>query len=118
MDRTTCVVCGLESGYNRVVVELPRGETVGGLCRECEADRFGDVLARTAYQGGDCALCDRDGFFALPRWEPYTVDREGTVVLSSRFDITDRTPTLCDEDYHDLLAVDDGPRAAVPGGRS
>jgi hypothetical protein len=120
MDRTTCVACGLESGYNRVVVSLPAETTVGGLCRECEAVQFGEVLARAVHRGDECALCRRDGLFALPTWEPFTTDEAGDRVVRSRYEITASTPALCDEDYHEFLASEEptaSARTASPGSR-
>lgn len=119
MDDSTCIKCGLASGYNRAVVSLPREDSKGGLCRECEAQVFGEILSETAYRDGTCTMCNRDGFYALPRWQPFEREEDGKVIVCNRIDITESTPTLCDEDFHQLLVSDTesgGPDLLVQGG--
>ncbi|WP_129114947.1 hypothetical protein [Halegenticoccus tardaugens] len=99
-----CVSCGLQSGYNRAVVELTSGVELGGFCRSCEIREFGRSLERGRWSLNDgCALCSRDGHFALPAWEPTATERDGDIVGSVEYRVTDRTVALCDEHFHEVV---------------
>lgn len=101
----TCIRCGLADGYNRAVVDVPRGAEIGGLCRDCELETFGTSLERGDWAALDgCALCKRDGFYALPRWEPTVLTDGDRLVNHVDYDVTDDTLILCDEHLHSLAA--------------
>jgi hypothetical protein len=100
-----CVRCGLDAGYNRVVVDLLSGVELGGFCVDCEHEEFGRSLERGFWTGDDCALCDRDGHFALATWEPEATEREGDLHCSVDYDVTPDTVLACDEHLH---AITDG----------
>ncbi|WP_101296347.1 hypothetical protein [Halegenticoccus soli] len=110
-----CISCGLEAGYNRVVVELTSGVELGGFCRSCEIAEFGRSLERGHWSLNEgCALCGRDGHFALPRWEATATYRGDDVVGSVEYHITDRTLTLCDEHLHRIRSgTEDARRRAA-----
>jgi hypothetical protein len=96
-----CIRCGHEAGYNRVVVDLLSGVELGGLCVGCERDEFGESLAKSLWADGDgCRFCDRDGHFALARWEPSATERGGDVHCSVDYQVTDATVLVCDEHLH------------------
>lgn len=100
-----CVSCGLPSGYNRVVVERRTGTEVGGLCIECEEDRFGDRLTweiRAETEPDGCALCAGDAHVRAPEWDPeMEVDADGSVVWQE-YRVTGSTPALCEEHFGEL----------------
>lgn len=112
-----CVICGLDAGYNRAVVDLASGVEVGGLCVDCESAEFGTVLDRGHWTDDDCGLCPRDGQFALPRWEPSATERGGDVYGSVDYEVTGATPTVCDEHLHELRDRAARPDAAGPLGQ-
>ncbi len=101
-----CIRCGLEAGYNRVVVDLFSGVELGGLCVDCEHVEFGRSLDRGFWSGDDCAFCDRDGHFALAAWEPEATERDGDLYCSVDYEITAETALACDEHLH---AISDEP---------
>lgn len=107
-----CVRCGLRAGYNRVVVDLISGSELGGFCRNCELEAFGHALSK--FDGADesCVLCTRDGHYAVPAWQPYEKKTDSHVACAVEFSVHDRTPTLCDEHFHELCTDEDRP--AVP----
>lgn len=97
-----CVRCGLAAGYNREVVDVVTDCVVGSLCRNCECETLAN-----ATQGGDdetCAMCDRDPFYALPRWLPETTTEAGVVVCDVDYERDEDAIHLCDEHYHDVVA--------------
>jgi len=98
-----CITCGFEAGYNRVVVDLMTGAEIGGFCLRCERSEFGRSLTRSHWTSDEeCAFCDRDGFFALPLWRPYTTKRGNRIVCSVDYEVTGETLVLCDEHLHEL----------------
>jgi hypothetical protein len=97
-----CVRCGLNAGHNRAVVELVSGIEIGGFCRSCELTAFGETLERGHWDGDGCALCSRDGHFALPVWESAPTVEDRLVVSSVEYDVTDETPVLCDEHLQEM----------------
>lgn len=103
-DRTNrrCVGCALKPGYNRAVIDVVRDVRIGSLCRRCECDTLEDTIATVDDASDRCALCDRDGFYALPRWLP-DVSRDGdTIVTRVDYDLDDDPLYLCDEHFHEL----------------
>lgn len=97
-----CVSCGLRAGYNRVIVELVRDERIGGFCRNCEFEAFGHTLSKCSSEDENCLLCNRDGLYALSTWEPYEKSRDFHITTAVQFSVTERTPTLCDEHFHEF----------------
>ena len=107
---TNCVACGLRAGYNRAVVDTVGDGRVGGLCVRCEEAEFGRSLARCDWGGEGCAFCERDGFYALPAWRPYSEDRGGKTVCKVGYRVDAATVRFCDEHFDRLR--DSRPRAA------
>lgn len=95
-----CVRCGREAGYNRVVVDTVSDSELGGFCRNCEFDEFGKALDRFAGAGRQCAMCERDGHVAFATWTPVLRDGGERLVSAVEYDVTDRSPFLCDEHFH------------------
>ncbi|WP_254546640.1 hypothetical protein [Halomarina pelagica] len=92
-----CIACGRDAGFNRAVLDVVTDEVVGGFCVRCERRDFGRSLARGDWGRVEgCALCDRDGFYALPLWLPYTEDRGGDTVCRVAMEGRESTPRLCD----------------------
>lgn len=105
-----CITCSRAAGYNRAVVDILSGVEIGGLCVGCEHDEFGRSLDRGCWTDGDaCAFCERDGHYALPRWEPRTKEQNGDVVCSVDYEIASSTLVLCDEHLHELRSDADEP---------
>jgi hypothetical protein len=102
-----CVVCEKPSGYNRVVVELESGVELGGLCVRCETEKFGELGDELAgHDDQTCVFCDRDGFWALPKWLPSTYESEGHTVSYVDYDVSTTGFQLCDE-HLARVGVDD-----------
>lgn len=98
-----CTACRLRSAYNRAVVDVAHHEAVGCLCTNCIAEFFDQSLDRYESEGGDCVLCDRNGFMALPKWTALTVEVDGDRhIRGVDFDVTTDTPHLCDKHLHEL----------------
>lgn len=93
-----CVRCGNDAGYNRLVAELYSGAEIGGLCMNCEKEHYGECLSYVSRnEPRQCAFCERDGHFALPRWVP-SLEQSGEKVVSSvSLEETDAAVKLCDE---------------------
>lgn len=107
----TCLCCGLDAGYNRAVVDRFTGERVGGLCLGCEEREFGETLRRTEHGEDGCALCSRDGSYALPAWRPYAAEApDGTLVSRVDYRVDAATVHLCDRH---LELVGDDEQASV-----
>ncbi|MFD1512303.1 hypothetical protein [Halomarina rubra] len=95
-----CVGCGLGAGYNRAVVDTIHDTEMGGFCFRCEEAEFGRSLDRGDWTAsGDCAFCDRDGFYALPEWKPYCEEVAGRTVCKVDYRVTDETLRFCDEHF-------------------
>jgi len=113
-----CVSCGLLAGYNRVVVDLVSGRELGGFCRNCELDEFGQTLSKLTQPDSSCVLCRRDGHFGLAAWTPYRQESNARVICDVEFEVRERTPLLCDEHYYDACAESEGtvcrPRGSQP----
>lgn len=93
-----CVVCEKDSGYNRVVVDVESGHELGGLCVRCENDKFGEFADELGDQDSDtCTFCDRDGFWAAPKYLPSTYETDGKTVSYVDYDASTAALTLCDE---------------------
>lgn len=106
-----CIRCGNRAGYNRAVIDTLSGHELGGFCRNCEYDQFGRTLDRYAQSGRSCAMCNRDGHFVLPAWEPTMTAEGATLVSRVDYEVTECTPTLCDEHFHQIRdAVEEPPR--------
>ena len=106
-DRTDrrCVGCGRDPGYNREIIDVVDGVVVGSLCRRCELaglERLGVDSLQDLYQRERCVRCDRDGFFALPRWLPEASRVGSDLVTHVDYTLDDDVPHLCDEHYHEL----------------
>lgn len=98
-----CVVCGLDAGYNRVVVDLVSGIEVGGLCVACERAEFGRLIDRGALRSeAGCAICDRDGFFAVATWEANTRREEEAIRCSVGYSLDEPDLRLCDEHLREI----------------
>lgn len=92
-----CICCGLDAGYNRAVVDRVRGERVGDLCLSCEEGEFGETLRRTERGEDGCALCSRDGSYALPTWRPFAeAGADGALVSRVDYRVDAATAHLCD----------------------
>ena len=111
MERA-CIACGNEAGYNRAVVDVLSDRQVGALCVNCEREEFGKSLERGQWAAvEDCAFCDRDAFYALPKWLP-ELHREGDAVVSRvDYEVTESTLAVCDEHLHEIGAVERAPSA-------
>lgn len=97
-----CVHCGA-AGFNRVVVDLGAAGDQGGLCSECERERYGRVLTEPLWQRADgCLLCAAAGEYALPLLECHIEHDDGDSV---EYTLDDRTPLLCTEHAAELLPV-------------
>ncbi len=112
-----CLVCHQQAGYNRAVVDVLSGTTVGALCRNCELDHFGHRLEIRESDADGCAFCERDGHYALAKWLPQT-SREGDAVRTSvDYRVTDDTVHLCDEHLTELRELPADPPTTVTGGQ-
>ncbi|MFC5972662.1 hypothetical protein ACFPYI_15100 [Halomarina salina] len=99
-DAMDCVACGLGAGFNRAVVDTVHHRELGGFCVRCEESEFGRSLARGDWSGVEgCAFCDRDGFYALPTWEPFCEERDGKTVCKVEYRVDDATVRFCDEHF-------------------
>ena len=110
-----CVACGLGAGFNRAVVDTVDGSELGGFCVRCEEAEFGRSLARGDWSGVEgCAFCERDGFYALPVWEPFCEERGGKTVCKVEYRIDEATLRLCDEHFR---SVNESAPTRTVGGR-
>lgn len=90
------------------MVERSSGTELGGLCVECEENRFGDCLRRGLWTETDgCALCARDVYVVMPSWYPETERSPDGFLVRNDYGVTDGTVGLCDE--HLEFLVDRGP---------
>lgn len=100
-DESMCVSCGHDAGYNRAVVDTVTDELVGGLCLHCERTSFGTDLD-TVVSRPWCTLCERDGFYALPKWQVRRARsrQDGTVTVG--YAIEKSTVRICDGHFDAL----------------
>jgi len=104
-----CIVCQRRSGYNRAIVELDSGRELGTLCVRCEREQFGEFSDELGEPDATtCVFCDRDAFWALPKWLPSTYETEGKVVSFVDYDPSTAALALCDEHF-DRLGVEELP---------
>lgn len=103
-----CVNCGRDAGYNRAVIELFSGTTIGGLCMNCEKDELGRSF-RYCASGSErrCAFCKRDGQIRFPRYVPELTSSDGDLVVTSSIEDDETVPCLCDEHFHELIEDDE-----------
>lgn len=95
-----CIRCGRQAGYNRAVVDTVSGRELGGFCRNCEFEEFGRALERFSQAERTCVMCDRDGHVGFAAWTPVVRGDGERMVSEVEYDVTDRTPFLCDEHLH------------------
>lgn len=99
-----CVRCGLESGFNRVVVDWRYDQKIGELCHECETIEYGRVLFKAdGHVESGCALCSGDVAVVLPLWE--TTDEmveEDLKLIEGEFEVTKDTVGLCSTHFGDV----------------
>ena len=101
-----CIVCGKRAGYNRAVVDLVSGLECGHLCVACEREAFGFALELGIGLGSDsCSFCDRDGQYAVPKWEGRSREVDGDLRCSVEYDTSTATLLLCDEHFHRIQAT-------------
>lgn len=67
---------------------------VGGLCRACEVDRFGDGL-RDATPGPRCLVCSADPAVALPEHKLELTAVAGETRQAEHYAVESTTPRLC-----------------------
>jgi hypothetical protein len=96
-----------------VVVDVVSGREIGGFCRNCELEEFGNVLDRFARTGNTCSLCDRDGHYMVVTLSASVEAGDGELVSSVDYEMTDRTPTLCDEHFHAIESTGSEPAGRV-----
>lgn len=108
-----CIRCGRDAGYNRAVLDVVSGRELGGFCRNCEYEEFGNALDRFCQNSDSCAMCERDGLVGFPAFRSSVEGTGDRLETSAGYEVTDRTPCLCDEHYH---AVADGTSETVSGG--
>lgn len=114
----TCLCCGRDAGYNRAVVDRFGDVRLGGLCLTCEEREFGATLRRTERGADGCALCSRDGSFALPAWRPYAEEApDGTVVSRVDYRVDAATVHLCDRHLQVIDGDADGPPSTAADAR-
>ncbi|WP_157231328.1 hypothetical protein [Halostagnicola larsenii] len=64
----------------------------------CEKEHYGECLSYVSRNGPrQCAFCERDGHFALPRWVPSLEHTDDKLVSSVSLEETDTAVKLCDE---------------------
>lgn len=104
--RLVCVSCGHDAGYNRAVVDTVTDELVGGLCLHCERTSF-DSRLDSVRSRPDCAICERDGFFALPKWQVRRATSRNPGSVTVGYAVDERTARICDGHF-DALATTAG----------
>jgi len=110
-----CTVCRLPSAYNRAVVDTVTDETLGCLCTSCIERFFGRSLSAAEQTDSTCILCDRDGFYALPKWRCRTkTDGDRLVIRDLDAPVTEATPRLCGRHYESLRASAEAGRGESP----
>lgn len=95
-----CAICDRPSAYTRAVVDTVTEEVLGSVCRCCRDEFFGRLLERYEASGDGCLLCERDGFYAMPKWQCTSVwDEEGVVVTDQTATVESETPRLCQRHF-------------------
>lgn len=102
-----CAICGLQSSYNRVVIDTVDETELGAICPGCEAENFGRTLEDGDWTDEECVMCNHDGFYALPKWRAYTVEVEGRKIAKSDYSLEDPCPYLCDGHFTQLMGTDE-----------
>lgn len=102
-----CVACGRDGAYNRAVVDTVSDRELGLLCPECERAEFGRSLDRGDWSGESCCLCERDGFYALPRWRASVVEVDGRQVARTEYSLDAPCPRLCDVHFQAVAGETD-----------
>ena len=97
-----CVVCSEASSYNRAVIDVVNESELGALCPACEDEHFGRSLETGDWTDEDCALCTRDGFYALPEWRAYVVEIDGKRIARSEYSLEPPVPHLCDVHFTEI----------------
>lgn len=98
-----CVRCNEDVHCERAAVEAATESPVGGLCEDCERSAFGIVLADERWHQSDgCALCPRDGTYALPVIEMFIERTDQTDAYEYDHQAG---PFLCDRHFHRLVEV-------------
>lgn len=110
-----CIRCDCEAGYNRAVVDTVSGEERGRFCRNCELEEFGRTLERLCQTDRSCVFCNRDGHFGFAAWTSTLQDGGERQVSSVEYEVTDRTPFLCDEHFHVVTGAE--PETSAQRGR-
>lgn len=108
-----CIMCDNEAGYNRAVTDVLSGQRVGRLCRNCELEHFGGRLeSRDTVADSGCAFCDRDGYYALPKFTATVEEVDGRLTSTTSAEVTEATAQICDLHLEEMERFT-GERAAV-----
>lgn len=110
-----CTRCERDAGYNRAVIDLFSGATIGGLCMNCEKAEFGRSFLYSSH-GSDrqCLFCQRDGQVLLPRFIPEIEPSDGDLLVRSAIEDCGSVPCLCDEHFHEVIESSTDPRSVTP----
>lgn len=92
-----CIACNHRSAYNRAVIDTSTGRELGTLCVSCETQKLGELAGEHTNTDESCLYCNRDGFWALPKWVPSTYEDGGDIVSYIDCDVSQATLRLCDE---------------------
>ena len=92
-----CLGCGLDAGFNRVVIDIAGDDLVGGLCGECELLEFGRAVPDEDTGYSSCASCPHEGEYALPRIELLVESEETGAVRDIEYQLTRSTTVICEE---------------------
>lgn len=93
-----CTICGQTAGFNRAITDVLSGQKVGRICRNCELDYFGRRLEMQDPSNDTCVFCEREGYYAIPKFVAKVVESDGALVSKNETKVTDSTPQLCE--YH------------------
>lgn len=111
-----CIMCGKSAGFNRAILDVLSGQTLGRLCRNCELDHFGQRMEmQDRSDDGECVFCDRRGHYALPKFVATIVESEGELISTNEPEVTDATPEIC-EHHVDLMEQFDEETPALNAG--
>ena len=99
-----CTRCERGEITNRVVVDSQSERILGGFCRDCEEQHFGQSLRLSTLNGeSSCKLCKQDGHYALPDIDLLIEREQPERVLEVEYTLTDATPGLCFDHLTDLF---------------